>query len=153
MVSSKIVPWKGASGGRFMEEEYGTGTYARETREARKMGTAWGKARFSSRNQEGEKNLEEGKWQTRRKTAAHRMKSKTLRHTRHNWSKNGGSQITPLSLKSIQQKLQARRRSHRDEAFRQTLTVLERSGELKNMQPSEHDVETALMAIVGMKNK
>ena len=38
-------------------------------------------------------------------------------------------------------------------AFRQTLTVLERSGELKNIQPSEQDVETALMAIVGTKNR
>jgi len=59
-------------------------------------------------------------------------------------------------IEEIQQRLQSDPqylRSHRDEAFRQTLTVLERSGELKNIQPSEQDVETALMAIVGTKNR
>jgi hypothetical protein len=44
-----------------MEEDHGTGTYARETREARKMGTARVKVRFSSKNTRGRKEPGGGK--------------------------------------------------------------------------------------------
>ena len=59
-------------------------------------------------------------------------------------------------IEEIQQKLSSDPQylhTHREEAFRQALLALERSGDLKNIQPSEEDVETALMAIVGRKNK
>lgn len=57
-------------------------------------------------------------------------------------------------IEEIQQRLQSDPqylRNHRDEAFRQALVALERSGDLKNMQPSENDVETALTNILHRK--
>ncbi len=59
-------------------------------------------------------------------------------------------------IEEIQQKIQSDPqylRDHREEAYRQALVALERSGDLKDIQPSEKDVETALMAIVGTKNQ
>lgn len=59
-------------------------------------------------------------------------------------------------IEDIQQKLQADPqylRNHREEAYREALLALERSGDLKDIQPSEVDVERALTAIVGRKNR
>lgn len=55
-------------------------------------------------------------------------------------------------IEEIQQRLQSDPQyihNHREEAYRQALVALERGGDLKNIQPSESDVETALMSIVG----
>ncbi len=55
-------------------------------------------------------------------------------------------------IEEIQQRLQSDPQylhTHREEAYRQALVALENSGDLKKIQPSEKDVETALMAIVG----
>jgi|WetSurMetagenome_2_1015567.scaffolds.fasta_scaffold775237_1 hypothetical protein len=59
-------------------------------------------------------------------------------------------------IEEIQQRLSSDPQylhNHRDEAFRQTLLAMERSGDLKDLQPSEKDIETALMAILGTKER
>jgi hypothetical protein len=106
--------------------------------------------------QEAEKNLEEGKMVNQKKNRRAPNEVENAPGYTAQLEKILRQPNYAAFIEEIQQKLRSDPqylRSHRDEAFRQTLTVLERSGELKNIQPSEHDVETALMAIVGMKNR
>jgi hypothetical protein len=111
---------------------------------------------FQVGRREEEKNLEEGKMAKQKKNRRAPNEVENVPAFTAQLEKILRQPNYAAFIEEIQLKLQSDPeylRSHRDEAFRQTLTVLERSGELKNMQPSEHDVETALMAIVGMKNK
>jgi hypothetical protein len=105
---------------------------------------------------EGEKNLEEGKMAKQKKNRRAPNEVENAPAYTAQLEKILRQPNYAAFIEEIQQRLQSDPqylRSHRDEAFRQTLTVLARSGELKNIQPSEQDVEKALMAIVGTKNR
>jgi hypothetical protein len=59
-------------------------------------------------------------------------------------------------IEEIQQKIQSAPNyldDHWEETFRRTLSIMAQTGDPKETQPSEEDVETALMAIVGRRNR
>ena len=58
-------------------------------------------------------------------------------------------------IEEIQQKIQSAPNyldDHWEETFQRTLSVMAHTGDLREVQPSEDDVEMALMAIVGRKS-